>query len=208
MYEVERNGNDSNEDTALDALDSPEPPITFTFDSESDSVDDGDFYVRYPIFNNGGPTSLGSHPSPMQQRQRISLSKTVTKISDARRIRNACTTEEMNRDDFYEAREAYAAAIKHTPEEYKRKIIRELDLFIASQPYEQGRTDYEIQKALRMARDERVLISTRRSNYCYAIVNTCELTAKSDLKQEYNRFWNTVRGFPQALVIADIKVNK
>ncbi len=171
----EREDNSIEDDISLDAI-VGESVIVFDFDSADDSLDDDEYYEIYPY-----KTRKDS-----ENQLEVKLTKTVESIERARNLWNE-KQNSMTKEDFYDIRDHYFRALVSSPEQFKRKIIKEYERFIDSYDYEKNYS-YTIGSALGKARDTALDKVVRLEEYRYAIVNTTDLHNKKELKKEYNAF--------------------
>lgn len=172
----DREDNSIDDDIGLDIV-VGESLITFDFESDDDSLDDEEYYEIYPYC---------TRKDTINQLD-IKLSKTVEYMEKARNLLNE-KRHTMTKEDFYDIRDYYFQALISSPEQFKRKIIKEYERFINFYDYEKKAYGYAVQKALSIARDTAIANEVRCEQYRYAIVNTAEMDSKKDLKREYNNF--------------------
>lgn len=151
--------------------------IEFDFDSADDSLDDELYYEIYPYCSR----------EDADKEMDVKLAKTVESMEKARRLLNE-KRDNMTKADFYDIRDHYFCTLLSSPEQFKRKIIKEYERFINSYDYEKEAYSYAVQSAVTKARDTSLEKEVRREQYRYAITNTAEMHAKKDLKKEYNAF--------------------
>lgn len=176
MYETEDNSAEDDDDITLDIV-VGESLIEFNFDSADDSLDDEEYYEIYPY---------STRKDSLHQFD-VKSSKTAESMENARQLWNT-KHDTMTKGDYFDIRDYYYNALLSSPEQFKRKIIKEYESFVNSYDYEKDTYSYTVQAELEKARDTGNDKETRCAKYRYAIVNTADTHTKKDLKKEYNSF--------------------
>ncbi len=155
------------------------PSMIFAYESESDSVDDEEYYVIYT-------------PSFTKYNQVNQSDEISAKFLNRARFMAKEHEFGMTLEKFKEIVDAYLSALIYCPIQYKKKMIKEYESFASVYPHsKQQKTNME--RTLELARNESLSDEKRRNYYLSAIMSAQNLETKKFIKSEYNLFYSVYK---------------